>query len=307
MKVVRRVQELDFGLSVATVGNFDGVHLGHREILSRVSSAKARRPGSSSVLVTFDPHPADVLYPSRNLSLLTDTDKKLELLEERGLDAVLILEFTLAFANQDPRDFITDVLLPLNVRELFVGHDFAFGKGRAGNFEFLTKEGKRFGFSTHEVEPFKLGGERVGSTMIRELVEAGDMEKAARFLGRPHSLRGVVTKGAGRGKTMGYPTCNIQAPEETLPSHGVYATRTIVAGKTYDSATHVGIIPTFDDARSALETFLFDFSGDLYGQRIEVMFYKKLRDSVKFSSAEELARQIDLDCKSAKTVLASTP
>jgi riboflavin kinase/FMN adenylyltransferase len=307
MKVAYCVEELKIPSSVVTIGNYDGVHLGHREIISRVLSAKARNPGSMAALITFDPHPADVLYPSKGLSLLTDLDKKLELLEEAGLDAVLVQEFTLSFARQDPRDFVSDVILPLNVKELFVGHDFAFGKGRAGNAEFLKKEGQRFGFTAHEVEQIKVEGERVGSTMIRALVEKGDMEKAARMLGRPHSLRGVVTRGAGRGMKLGFPTCNIELPEETLPSPGVYATRTSVAGKIYDSATHVGITPTFNDARSALETHLFGFDGDIHGERIEVMFIKKLRDTVKFNSADELVRQIDLDCSAAKKALALFP
>lgn len=290
--------------SVATIGNFDGVHLGHREIISRVLSAKKMIPGSSSLLITFSPHPADVLYPARNLSLLTDMDKKLEMLDELGLDVALIIEFTLAFARQDPRDFVSDVLLPLNVRELFIGHDFAFGKGRAGNVEFLSREGRRFGFAVHEVAQISMDGERIGSSRIRSLIQSGDVEKAEKMLGRPHSLRGMVVGGHGRGKSFGFPTCNIREPEETIPSPGVYATRTIVGGKTYDSATHVGRVPTFEQEESSIETHVFGFDGDVKGERIEVMFLKRLRDTAKYSSLEELVRQIRLDCAAAKDFLA---
>jgi len=290
--------------SVATIGNFDGVHLGHREIISRVLAAKKKFPGSSSLLITFSPHPADVLYPARNLSLLTDMDKKLEMLDELGLDVALIIEFTLAFARQDPRDFVSDVLLPLNVRELFIGHDFAFGKGRAGNVEFLLREGRRFGFAVHEVGQISMDGERIGSSRIRSLIESGDVEKAEKMLGRPHSLRGLVVGGHGRGKSLGFPTCNIREPEETIPSPGVYATRTIVGGKTYDSATHVGRVPTFEQEESSIETHVFGFDGDAKGERIEIMFLKRLRDTVHYSSVEELVKQIGLDCAAAKDALA---
>ncbi len=304
MKVAYKVADLKLQSSVATIGNFDGVHLGHREIISRVLAAKKKFPGSSSLLITFSPHPADVLYPARNLSLLTDMDKKLELLDELGLDVALIIDFTLAFARQDPRDFVSDVLLPLNVRELFIGHDFAFGKGRAGNVEFLLREGRRFGFGVHEVAQISMDGERIGSSKIRSLIGSGDVEKAEKMLGRPHSLRGLVVGGHGRGKSLGFPTCNIREPEETIPSPGVYATRTIVGGKTYDSATHVGRVPTFEQEESSIETHVFGFDGDAKGERIEIMFLKRLRDTVHYSSVEELVKQIGLDCAAAKDFLA---
>lgn len=304
MIVAHKVADLKLRSSVATIGNFDGVHLGHREIISRVLAAKKMIPGSSSLLITFSPHPAGVLYPARNLSLLTDMDKKLEMLGELGLDVVLIIDFTLAFARQNPRDFVSDVLLPLNVRELFIGHDFAFGKGRAGNVEFLSREGRRFGFGVHEVAQISMDGERIGSSRIRSLIQGGDVEKAEKMLGRSHSLRGLVVRGHGRGKSLGFPTCNIREPEETIPSPGVYATRTIVGGKTYDSATHVGRVPTFEQEESSIETHVFGFDGDAKGERMEVMFLKRLRDTVHYSSAEELVKQIALDCAAAKDFLA---
>lgn len=303
MKVANNVNEIRTGCGVVTIGNFDGVHLGHRDIIARVLEAKGRLEGATSVLITFNPHPAEILYPSRNISLLTDMDKKLEILERLGLDAVLVIEFTLEFARQDPRDFVSDVLLPLKTKELFIGHDFAFGKGRAGNVDFLVREGKRFGFAVHEVPQINLGGERIGSSRVRELIVSGEVEQAEMLLGRPHSLRGEVVKGAGRGKPIGFPTCNIHKPEETTPSPGVYATRTVVRGVAYDSATHVGRVPTFDRDDFSIETHLFGFEGDALGERIEIMFIKKLRGTVKYPSVEALVNQIKIDCDEARDVL----
>ncbi|MBI5178865.1 MAG: bifunctional riboflavin kinase/FAD synthetase [Nitrospinae bacterium] len=309
MRVARGAAELRgaFGCAVATVGNFDGVHRGHREILQRVKGA-AGRTGCASLLITFEPHPASVLYPTRDISLLTRTEKKLAILEELGLDAVLLQEFSLKFAQQDPRDFVSEVLLPLNVRELYVGHDFAFGRGRAGDAAFLMKEGERFGFSVFEVAQVSLEGDRVGSSRIRSLIVKGEVEQAARLLARHHSVTGPVVKGAGRGAQIGYPTCNLDEPEETVPGPGVYATRTLWNGRWYGSATHVGIVPTFNIDQPSIESFLFDFDGgDIHGHTIEVAFVKKLRDTVKYGSVEALVRQIKADCEAARETLKERP
>jgi riboflavin kinase/FMN adenylyltransferase len=308
MKVARGVADLrgTFGCFAATVGNFDGVHQGHREILRRVKES-SQRTGCASLLITFEPHPASVLYPARDFSRLTRPEKKLEILEGLGLDAVLTVEFTLQFAQQDPRDFVSDVILPLNVRELFVGHDFAFGRGRAGNAAFLMKEGERFGFSVCEIDQVTMEGSRVGSSRIRALIEKGEVESAARLLGRPHSVAGQVVGGAGRGKQIGFPTCNMEQPEETAPAPGVYASRVQWKGNTYDAATHVGTVPTFNVEQPSIETHIFDFDRDIHGERLELFFIKKLRDTVKYDSVEALARQIRLDCAAARDVLKGLP
>lgn len=291
-----------FPCFVATVGNFDGLHFGHRQILSRMMEA-GKQSGCASLLITFHPHPASVLYPARNLSMLTSFEKKMELLRGLGLDAVLVIEFSLRFAQCDPRDFVSDVILPLNIRELYVGHDFAFGSGRAGDAAFLVKEGARFGFKAFEIGQVTMEGERVGSSRIRTLIENGGVEQAARLLGRFHSVHGAVVSGSGRGKQIGFPTCNLDVPEETVPSPGVYATRTLVGGTMYGSATHLGAAPTFNVEQPSIETHIFDFSGDIYGEEVEIFFIKKLRDTVRYASAEALVRQIQVDCEAAREVL----
>jgi riboflavin kinase/FMN adenylyltransferase len=304
MKVVYGVEHLKgaFPCFVATVGNFDGVHFGHRRILDSVKEA-AGRIGCASLLITFNPHPASVLYPARNLSLLTRPEKKLELLQALGLDAVLVIDFSLRFAQQAPRDFVTDILLPLQIRELYIGHDFAFGSGRSGNAEFLMKEGEKFGFGVFEIGQVTMEGDRVGSSRIRAMIEQGDVEQAARLLGRHHSVAGTVATGAGRGVRMGFPTCNLDDVEETIPAPGVYVTRTLVSGVRYGSVTHIGAVPTFNVESLSIESHIFDFNRDIHGETVEVFFIKKLRDTVKYDSADSLVRQIRLDCQAARETL----
>ncbi len=304
IKVARTVAELEgaFPCYSATIGNFDGVHNGHREILARVMK-KREGTACGALLITFEPHPSQLLYPAKNLALLTRLEKKIALLDAIGLDAVLVLEFTLDMAQQDPRDFVADVLLPLNVRELYVGHDFAFGRGRAGNANFLAREGRRYGFGVYEIEQVDGLGDRVGSTRIRKLVEEGKVEEAAQLLGRFHSITGTVVFGAGRGKGLGYPTCNLDNTEELVPAPGIYATITTSRGRRFGSATHVGSIPTFGIDALSIESFLFGFDDDIHGEEVEVAFVKRLRGVVKFDSVDALARQIERDCAAAREAL----
>lgn len=304
MRVGNSVNELSevFGCSVATVGNFDGLHLGHRRILSRVKD-KAVNLDCSCMLITFEPPPFNVIHPERNISRLTTLEKKLALIEECGMDAVLILEFTASFAKKGHKEFVKEVLLPLRVRELFVGHDFAFGAGRKGNVNALAAEGKIHGFGVYEIEEVKAGEENVRSTAIRNAILKGEVETAMRLLARPHSIRGKVVSGAGRGAQLGFRTANIETPPETVPGSGVYATKTKWRNTLYDSASHIGGLPTFDIKTSSIETHLLEFDKDIKGDDIEILFFKKLRDIVKFDSPEALSRQIKLDIEAAKDVL----
>lgn len=306
MKVGRSVDEFrdEFSCCVVTIGNFDGVHVGHREIVDSLKH-KAEQLGCPALLITFDPHPSSVLYPGRGPALLSNLKKKLALLEECGLDGVLVIDFTLQFAQHSPHDFVEDVLLPLKVRELYVGHDFHFGSGRAGNVSNVAREGKLHDFTVHEITEVTLEGEKVRSSLIRNLISEGDVEKAARLLAREYSISGIVKKGAGRGKTLGFPTGNLGDLVEAVPSPGVYATRTKWNGRAYDSATHVGVIPTFDVDVPGIETHIFDFDDDLLGEEIEVFFYKKLRDTEKYDSVDKLKEQIKIDCGNAKKVLSN--
>lgn len=304
IKVAKTVADLAgvFPCYTATIGNFDGVHRGHREILAHVIK---KEPGDScgSLLITFDPHPSAVLYPAKNQTALTRLEKKIALLDEMGLDAVLAMEFTLQLAKMAPRDFVADVLLPLKVRKLYVGHDFHFGSGRAGNADFLAKEGERHGFSVHEIKQVDGLGDRIGSTRIRQLLEAGNVEEAAELLGRFHAITGTVVSGAGRGRRIGFPTCNLDDTVETVPASGVYATIAEWEGKKYGGVTHIGPIPTFGIDALSIETHLFAFKQDMHGEVLEVAFVKRLRGIEKFSSTENLVSQIAKDCLHAKEIL----
>lgn len=304
IKVARTVAGLAgaFPCYVATIGNFDGVHKGHREILDRVMKKKQGTP-CGSLLITFDPHPSAVLYPAKNQTALTRLKKKTVLLDAIGLDAVLVMEFTLQLAKMDPRDFVADTLLPLNVRDLYVGHDFHFGSGRAGNADFLVKEGRRYGFTVHEIKQVDGLGDRIGSTRIRQRLEEGKVEEAAELLGRYHSITGTVVSGAGRGRRIGFPTCNLDDTEETVPAPGVYATIVEWNGKKYGGATHIGAIPTFDIEALSIETHLFGFREEVHGEILEVAFVKRLRGIEKFASVEDLVSQIAKDCVAAKDAL----
>ena len=304
MKVGRSVSELraEFACCVATIGNFDGVHLGHREILSRLKD-KSVKLNCPALLITFDPHPSSVLYPGRGPALLSTLKKKMSLLEECGLDGALVIEFTLQFAQHGHKDFVDEVLLPLKVRELYVGHDFHFGSGRSGNVNNIASEGKLHGFGVSEVPEVIVEGERVASSLIRRLISEGDVEKAARLLARRHSVSGIVKKGAGRGKGLGFPTGNLGGLVEAVPGPGIYATRTRWKGRLYDSATHVGVIPTFDVDVPGIETHIFGFDEDILGEELEVLFYKKLRGTERFDSVDKLKEQIRIDCENAKKVL----
>jgi len=289
---------------VATIGNYDGLHLGHREILSIVKE-KAQTVGSESLVITFEPHPSAILYPSRGLLRIASSKKKIELLKEFGIDQVKVIPFTLEFSEKGPKTFVEEILLPLNIKELYIGHDFSFGSGRTGNVKTLKKEGELLGFKVIEVKEVTTNGQAVRSSAIRKLIIDGKVDCVADLLNRFHSLAGKVVKGAGRGRKLNFPTANLSEMEEIIPSAGVYATLTKWNGKVFYSATHVGVIPTFDVDIPGIETHLFDFDKDITGEMIEVLFVKKIRETVKFVSPKELEEQIRLDCINAREVLAS--
>ncbi len=305
MKIGKSVSDFTdrFKGCIASVGNFDGVHIGHRRILARVKE-RAREEERPSIAITFEPHPSSVLYPARSVTRLTSPAKKFELIGQLGIDGVLAIPFTLEFAGKSPRAFIEETLYPLRVHELYVGHDFSFGAGRAGDAASLRREGELMGFEIFEIGEVYMDDEPVRSSRIRKYITDGTVDRAAVLLGRHHSVTGMVVQGAGRGKTLGFPTANLGEPAETVPGAGIYATRTGWRGKLYDSVTHVGVIPTFDVDVPGIETFLFDFEGDMTGGRIEVFFIQKFRDTKKFDSPEELKRQIAQDCEKARELLA---
>jgi riboflavin kinase/FMN adenylyltransferase len=289
---------------VATIGNFDGQHRGHRALLEIVV-ATARRLNGTAVVVTFDPHPVRTLAPHVDLKFLTSPEEKLARFEEAGIQDVVFLDFTPAFAALTPAEFASQVLNNgLGLRELFVGEHFSFGKGRAGKVTDLVQLGTQLGFQVHAVPPVKLDGEVVSSTRIRQLIQAGDMPKASRFLGRPYAIGGEVIHGDHRGQSLGWPTANLTVPpERVLPPDGVYAATTLWHDKHMESVAYIGTRPTFGAGERIIEVYLLDRQLALYGEHITVQFIERLRADMTFESAEALAERIELDVEEARTSL----
>ncbi len=302
--------------SIVTIGAYDGLHVGHREIIEQVTK-KAHADQQTSVLVTFSPHPAQILRPTEAPKLLTDRDQKLHLLESTGIDAVVVIAFDRIQAEETPEDFVKRVLVDaLHVQRLIVGEDFCFGKDRRGNVELLSKLGGQYGFS---VEPSHLvaGHDDVtaSSTYIRSLVQNGDIEAANMYLGRQHELTGTVVHGDARGRTIGFPTANVEVSKALCqPGDGVYAgwyvrpARDGQPERVYPAAINIGRRPTFyvDAPVSLIEAHAIGETDiDLYGEVATLRFVERLRGEVKFSGIDELKAQLMLDIENAKTALAS--
>ncbi|MGQ0812030.1 MAG: bifunctional riboflavin kinase/FAD synthetase [Nitrospiraceae bacterium] len=305
MKVTRGLETYAKAIHpVVTIGNFDGQHRGHRALLQMVVETAHQMNGTAMVL-TFDPHPVRVLAPHVELRFLTSGDQKLHCFEEAGIQEVLFLEFNTAFASLPADQFVTQVLKEgIGVKDLYVGEHFKFGKGRAGTIADLQRMGNRLDFRVHPVRPFRVDGVVVSSTHIRQLVQAGEMQKAGRFLGRPYSLTGTVVCGDRRGRTIGWPTANLRLPpDRVIPSDGVYATRTVVNGQSFESVAYIGTRPTFGQTERLLEVYFLDQQIELYGETIIVQFVERLRGDQTFASAEELSARIDLDVSQARASL----
>jgi riboflavin kinase/FMN adenylyltransferase len=294
---------------VVTVGNFDGLHVGHREIL-RIVTQRARGRGGESAVYTFEPHPRKVLRPADAPRLLTTLEQKLELIEEAGVDVAVVERFDAAFARRSAEEFVRDVLhRRLRPEEVYVGYDFRFGHDREGSMRTLTELGPHLGFAVTIVPEVTVGGRDVNSTRIRELLAGGHVEEACELLGRPYCVRGRVVEGDRRGRTLGFPTANLAPENEVLPAEGVYAGRLRVlgpagraAGEELPAVVNVGRRPTFkDDAAPLLaEAHLIDWSGELYSSRVELAFLHHLRDEQRFPGVEALRRQIEADRDEAR-------
>lgn len=290
----------DAGQVVATIGNYDGVHRGHRIILGDVVSA-ARSLRMTSLLITFDPHPLEVVAPDRRPQLLQTRGQKLECLESTGLDAVLILAFDPALAAMTGEAFFEAVLdRCVDLAEVRIGENFRFGHDRAGGVELLTAIGARRDFKVTSVPAVEIDGGIVSSSRIRQLIREGRVEPAAGMLGRPYTIRGEVTHGDGRGRQLHYPTANLATRNELLPAHGVYVTEVVTGAARQAGVTNVGCRPTFRSGGTAVETHLIDFEGDLYGERMEVRFLARLRDEQRFEDGAELSNQIARDLAAAE-------
>ena len=305
MNVVRGLTtRIERSYPVATIGNFDGQHRGHRALLD-VVVATARRAGGTPLVVTFDPHPVRTLAPHVDLKFLTSPEEKLARFEEAGIQDVVFLDFTPAFASVTPSEFASQILKDrLGLREIFVGEHFSFGRGRAGKIKDLIDFGAHLGFQVHAVPPIKMEGEVVSSTRIRQLIQAGDMQKAARFLGRLYAIDGEVIHGDQRGRTLGWPTANLAVPSErVLPPDGVYAASTLRQGQRLESVAYIGTRPTFGAGTRMIEVYFLDLDTNLYAERITVQFVERLRGDMAFKSPLELSAQIEEDVRQARTSL----
>ncbi|CAH2031537.1 bifunctional riboflavin kinase/FAD synthetase [Trichlorobacter ammonificans] len=289
--------------SVVTIGNFDGVHRGHREIFSRVRR-RADLLGAAAVVVTFDPHPLKLLDPERPLRLITTREQQRALIAESDIDLLLVIPFTPAFAATPAEAFVRTVLHGcLGVRALVIGHDYAFGRGREGDEQLLERLSGELGFELIALDPV---GERellFSSSAVRRLVAQGNVAGAVAMLGRCHRVTGQVVPGRRIGRTLGFPTANIVTANELIPADGVYAVWVEVAGELHQGACSIGVNPTFDGGSHTIEAFLFDYDGDLYGREIVLHFVDRLRDIVRFNDVESLMAQIRTDVARCRDLL----
>ena len=296
------------GGAVITVGTFDGVHRGHALVLERTAAA-ARRAGVPSLAVTFDPHPLDVVNPSAAPPLLTLWDEKLEALGQSPIDYVGVVPFTPELSRLTPEQFVDQILIGrFRMRQLWIGYDHGFGRGRAGDVESLKVIGARRGFSVDVVDPV-LGsdGAPISSTSVRRAIAHGDLARAMEGLGRRYSFSGAVRSGERRGRLLGFPTLNLAlgSTRKLLPPHGVYAVRAEGRGASFGGMMNLGPRPTFGDDEVALEVHLFDAAGDWYGQKVRVEFVSRLRDTMKFAGPEDLVVQLRIDAENARNELRS--
>jgi riboflavin kinase/FMN adenylyltransferase len=289
---------------VLTIGNFDGVHRGHQAIFQTLIQ-RAQTIGGISVVLTFDPHPLKILAPERCPPLITPTAKRLALMQACHLDYVVCLPFTRELADLSPSTFVEDVLLgALGMQEIFVGYDFAFGKGRQGTITLLQKIGHQTGFRVHTIEPISVDGHVVSSSSIRQGIQQGRVDEAALLLGRLYSLSGTVIEGYRKGRELGFPTANVQSSYELIPGRGVYAVLAEWRGQRYEGVANIGYNPTFGRTRLSIEIHLFDFAAQLYGEMVEVSFVKKIRDERTFPAVDDLVQQIRQDIARARVLLA---
>lgn len=306
MRIYRDITEIDrTEKSVVTVGTFDGFHLGHQSILEQIKQIAAGN-GFKSTIVTFEPHPRKVLGNSNGgISILTTLEEKLRIFREAQIDQVLIIPFTREFAKISPAEFVQNILVEkLSAKEIVIGHDHHFGRNREGGIAELQRLGKLFNFCVQQVPEYRQNGELISSSLIRSLLESGNVEKAAAFMGRPYAIFGTVIRGNGRGREIGFPTANLEVDHEDklIPAEGVYAVDVLLNGAVYKGMMNIGRRPTFDFDSLTLEVHIFNFSAYIYGEILEVRFKKYIRQEQKFSGIEELRSQLQKDKKASDKI-----
>ena len=286
--------------TVLTLGVFDGLHLGHQKIMQKTVE-RAKATNSVATAITFDPHPRAVLYPENAPPLLQTLDQRLANFGVLGIEQAIVIRFDKEFADQNAEEFLRDIVYDrLQAREVYLGKGFAFGKNRGGNIELLRKMSEKLGFVADEVEEITLRGQRISSSKIRHLLADGKVNLARRMLGRPYGVEGQIVRGDQRGRTIGFPTANLKPQNRVIPKYGVYATANLIDGVWRRSITNVGVRPTFEgDKEPSIESYIFDFDGDLYGDVLRVRFLHRIRDERKFSGIDELKNQIAKDSQTA--------
>lgn len=316
MKIIQgtRTLQTPFQASVLTIGNFDGVHLGHQALVRRVVEL-AGQLGVPSVVMTFEPHPVKVLYPDRKLHRIFDIEDQIEMLGKLGVDFLVIEPFSREFSQLPPERYLLEwIYKPFVPEKLVVGYDFSFGANRQGSIDFLKEHAKPLGFEVEVVPPVKVGDVLVSSTRIRQAVEIGDVKLAGDLLGRRFYVQGLVEKGAGRGRTIGVPTANLRTSAEMIPARGVYSAWAFVRDQKWKAAVNIGFNPTFAQSGHhgiSVEAHLIGFTSetaksvDLYGETVRVEFVSRLRDERKFASVEELVNQIRHDINDCERFLSS--
>ncbi len=282
--------------TVLTLGVFDGLHLGHQKIMETVVK-RAKAIEAVPTAITFDPHPRAVLFPENSPPLLQTLDQRLANFDVLGIEQAIVIRFDQEFASQNAEIFLREIIHErLKAKEVYLGHGFAFGKNRGGNIELLKRLSKELGFAADEVGEVRLRGKRISSSSIRQLLKGGKVNLARRMLDRPYGIEGVIIRGDRRGHTIGFPTANLKPQNRVIPKYGVYATATLIDGVWRKGITNVGVRPTFkDDSEPSVETYIFDFDGDLYGDVLRVRFLHRIRDEKKFNGIAELKAQIQKD------------
>jgi len=292
---------------VLTIGNFDGVHRGHLALFEIVKG-KARDINGQSVVLTFDPHPMKVLAPEKAPELLLTTEEKIQLIQKAGIDMVVCERFTREFSRMGAKEFVDEVLVKaFGVKELVVGYDYSFGRNREGNIDLLKELALKRGFKVYVLQPVNINGRLASSTAIRNFLKEGNIKAANELLGRNYTLKGMVVKGKGRGKSiLGIPTANLEIKDRLIPRKGVYATYSHLKGYKYASVTNIGINPTFNNGTFSIETHIMDFYSDLLGENLEIELIQFLRDEIKFQDVQQLKESIMRDIDRARNILCSS-
>ena len=307
MKVLHSLNEYkNIKSTTVTIGSFDGVHKGHQKVLRQLQSI-AKQSDTQSVVISFVPHPRIFFDPNTALKMLNTTDEKIALLDKQGLDYLILQTFDKNFASKNPDDFIKEMVSTLKMKHILMGYDHSFGKNAEGNYGLVNRLSKKYNYETHLIEEAKIDDIKLSSTAVREALLAGNIEKANRILAYPYALTGLVVKGNQLGRTIGFPTANIEVLDKykLFPKQGVYVVSALVAGQIVYGMMNLGMRPTVDGKKMVIEVYLFNFNQDIYHKTIQVSFLKRLRDEQKFPSVEALKMQLIKDEATSKKYIES--